>query len=195
MIEFTDVSFKYNGNSNPILKNISFQIQKAEFVAIVGKNAAGKTTLLKHIIGLLRPQHGTVKIDGIDISKIPISKIAAKVGLAFQNPNHQLFASTVYKELEFGPKNLEVNKEERKQVIEQLAREIRIEHLLERNPLELSGGERRIVAIASVLTMNQKILVLDEPTSGQDYIQKKRLGEFLKNLVCYSIFVGFKARS
>jgi len=182
VIEFIDVSFCYDKKGKSVLNNLSFKIEKGEFVAIVGKNGAGKTTLLKHINGLLRPTIGEVKIDDEDIVKKPLSEMAMKVGLAFQNPNHQLFAETVMKELEFGPKNLGSDLNEIEEKIQEIAKHFGITHLLERNPLELSGGEGRLVSIASVLTMNQSILVLDEPTFGQDYRQKKRLGNFLKSL-------------
>lgn len=182
MIEFTDVSFSYDKKGTTVLNNLTFKIEKGEFVAFVGKNGAGKTTLLKHINGLLKPTKGEVKIEDEDIVKKPLSEMAMTVGLAFQNPNHQLFAETVQKELEFGPKNLGLDPEEIEKKIQEIAEHFGITHLLERNPLELSGGERRLVSIASVLTMNQSILVLDEPTFGQDYRQKKRLGNFLKSL-------------
>ncbi len=182
MIEFIDVSFSYDKKGITVLNNLTFKIEKGEFVAIVGKNGAGKTTLLKHINGLLRPTIGQVKIEDENIVKKPLSEMAMTVGLAFQNPNHQLFAETVMKELEFGPKNLGSDSNEIEEKIQEIAEHFGITHLLERNPLELSGGERRLVSIASVLTMNQSILVLDEPTFGQDYRQKKRLGNFLKSL-------------
>ena len=182
MITFQNVFYRYENELKDVLSDVSFHIAKSEFVAIVGKNGAGKTTLVKHFNGLFRPRSGFVKIDGRDIIKNPISKMAAIVGLAFQNPNHQLFAATVSEELAFGPKNLGIKKEERIDLVNLIAKKFNIEHLLERSPHELSGGERRLVSIASVLTMNQQILVLDEPTYGQDYRQKKRLGEFLQEL-------------
>lgn len=182
MIEFIDVSFSYDKKGITVLNNLTFKIEKGEFVAIVGKNGAGKTTLLKHINGLLRPTIGEVKVEDEDIVKKPLSEMAMTVGLAFQNPNHQLFAETVMKELEFGPKNLGSDPNEIEEKTLEIAEHFGITHLLERNPLELSGGEGRLVSIASVLTMNQSILVLDEPTFGQDYRQKKRLGNFLRNL-------------
>ena len=182
MIEFIDVSFSYDKKGITVLNNLTFKIEKGEFVAIVGKNGAGKTTLLKHINGLLRPTIGEVKVEDEDIVKKPLSEMAMTVGLAFQNPNHQLFAETVMKELEFGPKNLGSDPNEIEEKTLEIAEHFGITHLLDRNPLELSGGEGRLVSIASVLTMNQSILVLDEPTFGQDYRQKKRLGNFLRNL-------------
>ncbi|MHA1462763.1 MAG: energy-coupling factor ABC transporter ATP-binding protein [Candidatus Heimdallarchaeota archaeon] len=189
MIEFENVSFRYDPKTDYVLNDITFKINKAEFVAIVGKNGAGKTTLIKHFNGLLKPNEGIVRIDGLDIAKEPISKMASIIGYSFQNPNHQLFAQNVKKELEFGPNNLKVEESTRDTTIQKLVDTFQINHLLERSPFELSGGERRLVSIASVLTMNQQVLVLDEPTYGQDYRQKKRLGSFLKKLTDEGITV------
>ncbi len=183
MIEFENVFFKYDPKTDYVLNDITFKIDKAEFVAIVGKNGVGKTTLIKHFNGLLKPNDGIVRIDSLDIVKEPISKMASIIGFSFQNPNHQLFAQNVKKELEFGPKNLKIEESVRDATIRNLVDTFQINHLLERSPFELSGGERRLVSIASVLTMNQQILVLDEPTYGQDYRQKKHLGLFLKKLI------------
>lgn len=182
MIEFNNVTFTYDKDLENAIDNLNFSIAKGEFVAIIGNNGAGKTTLVKHINGLLKPNEGSVLINGEDIKKTPLSKMATIVGLAFQNPIHQLFAETVKKELELGPKNLGMSEEEREEVSEKIAKQLHIEHLLERSPLELSGGEQRLASIASVLTMNQQILVLDEPSYGQDYNQKRRLGAFLKEI-------------
>ncbi|MHA1124091.1 MAG: energy-coupling factor ABC transporter ATP-binding protein [Candidatus Heimdallarchaeota archaeon] len=182
MIEFNNVTFTYNEDLENAIEDLNFTINKGEFVAVVGNNGAGKTTLVKHINGLLKPKSGSVVINGEDIKKTPLSKMATIVGLAFQNPIHQLFTDSVKKELEIGPKNLGIKKEEREEISNKIAKQLHIEHLLERSPLELSGGEQRLVSIASVLTMDQQILVLDEPSYGQDYNQKKRLGEFLKEI-------------
>ncbi|HUT79671.1 MAG TPA: ABC transporter ATP-binding protein [Candidatus Bathyarchaeia archaeon] len=189
MIEFKSVSFSYDKKGRSILNDINLTINKGELVAIVGKNGVGKTTLIKHINGLLKPLVGEVFINGENIHKKRLSEMATIVGLAFQNPNHQLFAETVQKELEFGPKNLGMKEEERKKLSYVMAEQFHITHLLEKNPLELSGGERRLVAIASVLTMDQQILVLDEPSFGQDYHQKSRLGNYLHELTRKGITV------
>ncbi|NHK29728.1 MAG: ABC transporter ATP-binding protein [Asgard group archaeon] len=189
MIEFRSVNFTYEKGRKNVLNDISLNISKGELVAIVGKNGAGKTTLLKHINGLLKPNSGEVWINGESIKKKRISEMAQIVGLAFQNPNHQLFAETVEKELAFGPKNLGIDLEERKKLANDIAEKFNISHLLDRNPLDLSGGERRLVSIASVLTMNQQILALDEPSFGQDYKQKRKLGNFLQELSSNGITV------
>jgi energy-coupling factor transport system ATP-binding protein len=191
MIELQSVDFSYTKRDKLVLDSISFQISKGEIVAVIGRNGAGKTTLLKHLNGLLKPSNGAVIIDGENIKKERISKLAQVVGLAFQNPNHQLFAETVEKELAFGPKNLGVDKEERLILAHKIAKQFGITHLLDRNPLDLSGGERRLVSIASVLTMNQKILALDEPSFGQDYKQKLKLGNFLNELSKSGITIIF----
>lgn len=182
MIEFRSVNFTYEKSRKNVLNDISLNISKGEIVAIIGKNGAGKTTLLKHINGLLKPISGEVWINGVNIKKKRLSEMAQIVGLAFQNPNHQLFAETVEKELAFGPKNLGFDLEERKKLVQNIAEKFNITHLLDRNPLDLSGGERRLVSIASVLTMDQQILALDEPSFGQDYKQKRNLGNFLHEL-------------
>ncbi|MGC9779230.1 MAG: ABC transporter ATP-binding protein [Candidatus Heimdallarchaeota archaeon] len=182
IIEFENVSFTYNKKDELVLRNVTFSVKKGELIAFVGRNGAGKTTLIKHINGLLKPAEGEVRVNTENIIKKPISEMAKIVGLAFQNPNHQLFAETVKKELEFGPKNLGIDKEEREKIVQDVVKQFNITHLLERSPLELSGGERRLVSIASVLTMNQQILVLDEPSFGQDYRQKEMLGNYLKEL-------------
>ncbi|NHJ41296.1 MAG: ABC transporter ATP-binding protein [Asgard group archaeon] len=188
-IEFRSVNFSYEKRKQNVLNDISLNISQGELVAIVGKNGAGKTTLLKHINGLLRPLSGEVWIDGENIKKKKLSEMAQVVGLAFQNPNHQLFAETVEKELAFGPRNLGYELEKREELVQKIAEKFNITHLLDRNPLDLSGGERRIVSIASVLTMNQKILALDEPSFGQDYKQKRILGNFLHELAANGITV------
>jgi energy-coupling factor transporter ATP-binding protein EcfA2 len=189
MIEFRSVNFTYEKGRENVLNDISLNIAKGELVAIVGKNGAGKTTLLKHINGLLKPNSGEVWINGENIKKKRLSEMAQIIGLAFQNPNHQLFAETVEKELAFGPKNLGIDLEERKKLVDDIAEKFNISHLLDRNPLDLSGGERRLVSIASVLTMNQQILALDEPSFGQDYKQKRNLGKFLQELSSNDITV------
>ncbi|MEA2069973.1 MAG: ATP-binding cassette domain-containing protein [Asgard group archaeon] len=181
MIEFKNVYFSYQKGIE-VLHDISLKINSGEFVAIIGKNGAGKSTLAKHVNGLLRPTKGAVFLNDKDIAKKPLSALAKEVGLAFQNPDHQLFAESVEKELAFGPLNLGFSDEECQKKVRELANFFDIEHLLPRSPFSLSGGEKRLVSIASVLTMGQKILILDEPTFGQDQKQKNLLGQLLQEL-------------
>ncbi|TFF85130.1 ABC transporter ATP-binding protein [Candidatus Heimdallarchaeota archaeon] len=182
VLSFENVSYSYSKNGKKAIQNINFQVQKGELIAVVGKNGAGKTTLLKHINGLLHPTSGIIRVKGEDIREEKLSKMATIVGFAFQNPDHQLFAESVKKELIFGPKNLGRTGEECQQLLQKMAKQFNISHLLHRNPITLSGGEKRLVSIASVLTMNQELLVLDEPTFGQDYQQKQRLGRYFRAL-------------
>lgn len=179
MIEVANVWFTYP-DGTVALRGVSLRIEDGDSIAIMGENGAGKTTLVKHFNGLLKPQEGTVLIDGIDTRKESVAKLARKVGLVFQNPDHQLFSSTVEEEVMFALKNLGFTGEEIKERTDWVLKFLDLEKYRERSPLSLSGGERKRVALASVLCVKPKILILDEPTIGQDAKQKRKLGELLK---------------
>jgi energy-coupling factor transport system ATP-binding protein len=179
LIEFNNVSFGYVKGER-ILNNISFKINAGEFVAIIGENGSGKTTLLKHLNGLLRPNEGNILISNENIFYQKTSNLAGKIGFVFQNPDHQIFCTTVREEIGFGLKNNKDDFTESK--IENAARKLNLEKHLERNPFELSKGLRQRVALASVLVMNPDILVLDEPTTGQDYKESLEIMEVVKKL-------------
>jgi len=179
MIEVANVWFTYP-EGTIALRGVSLRIGDGESIAIMGENGAGKTTLIKHFNGLLKPQKGTVLIDGIDTKEVSVARLARKVGLVFQNPDHQLFSSTVEEEVMFALKNLGFTNEEIKERTNWVLEFLDLEKYRERSPLSLSGGERKRVALASVLCVKPKILVLDEPTIGQDAKQKRKLGELLK---------------
>ncbi len=181
MIIIDDVHFAYDGIYTA-LSGVSVQIVSGERIAIMGANGAGKTTLVKHMNGLLRPQSGKVFLKGRDTERMSVAEIARVVGLVWQNPDHQLFLDTVEKEVTFGLKNLGFSDEE---VIERCNRTLSrlgIEDLSERSPFSLSGGERKRVALASVLATEPQILALDEPTIGQDARQKENLSNLLMEL-------------
>jgi len=179
MIEVIDVWFTYP-NGTTALRGISLRIRDGESVAIMGENGAGKTTLVKHFNGLLKPEKGVVLVDGINTKETSVAKLARKVGLVFQNSDHQLFSTTVEDEVKFALKNLGFSSEEIKERVDWVLKFLDLERYRERSPLSLSGGERKRVALASVLCVKPKILVLDEPTIGQDAKQKRKLGELLK---------------
>jgi energy-coupling factor transport system ATP-binding protein len=181
MIKVQDLSFKYPNGLN-VLNHISFHIQKGEFVALIGQNGAGKTTLLKQFNALLKPTSGSVFIAGIDTRTATTGKLATKVGFLFQNPDHQIFMSTVEQEIGFGPKNLKLSKNEIKQRVQEAASAVGLKSYLTQNPLFLSKGQRQRVAFASVLSMKPEILVLDEPTTGQDYREGMEIMEMVKEL-------------
>lgn len=181
MIQVEELSFVYpNGLS--VLENIRFQIKPGEFVALIGQNGAGKTTLLKQFNGLLKPTSGTVRIDGIDTRTSTTGKLAQKVGYLFQNPDHQIFLPTVAREIGFGPSNLGCSREEIDQRVREAVAQVGLEPYLNDNPLFLSKGQRQRVAFASLLSMRPQVMVLDEPTTGQDYREGIEIMEMVKAL-------------
>jgi energy-coupling factor transport system ATP-binding protein len=172
----------YYKKPEKILDNISLKINKGEFVSIVGKNGSGKTTLVKHFNGLLKPKSGSVCINNIDTKKSNISKLAKTVGFVFQNPDHQIFHDTVEKEAAYGPKNLGIEKEELEKRVHDALQEVDLLKYKLCSPYHLSKGERQRVALASVLAMKTKIIILDEPTTGQDYREAEKIMKILKKL-------------
>lgn len=168
MIHVENLSFKYPGGNN-ILNCLNFDIAKGEFVAIIGQNGAGKTTLLKQLNGLLKPSEGKVLVNGLDVSRTSTSELAGHIGFLFQNPDHQIFCSTVYEEIAFGLKNTGRSAEEIDDLVRKAAERVGLHDSLSLEPFTLSKGQRQRVALASVLAMETEVLVLDEPTTGQDY--------------------------
>ena len=168
LVQFEEVGFSYE-IGHEVLKNVTLNLYRGDVVAILGPNGAGKTTLVKHAIGLLKPKSGRVLVNGQDTHKMSVAQIANTLGYVFQSPSHMLFAPTVREELSFGPKNLGHKPE----IIEKEVHEaIDIVHLTGREndpPLALSFGQQKRVSIAAILAMQSRILVMDEPTAGQDY--------------------------
>ena len=160
------------------LDDVSFEIEKGEFVGIIGHTGSGKSTLVQLLNGLLKPTEGRIYLNGKDIWEKPkkIRNVRFKVGLVFQYPEYQLFEETVYKDIAFGPKNMGLEEEE----IDKRVREAAIftglrEDQLEASPFELSGGEKRRAAIAGVIAMDPEVLILDEPTAGLDPLGREAL--------------------
>lgn len=153
------------------IEDINIEIEPGELVAVIGHTGSGKSTLIQHFNGLLKPQFGKVYVDGQDIweSKKTLRASRFAVGLCFQYPEYQLFEETVYKDIAFGPKNMKLSEEEIDRRVREAARFIGVtDDMLEKSPFDLSGGEKRRVAIAGVMAMEPKILILDEPTAGLD---------------------------
>jgi len=153
------------------IEDINIEIEPGELVAVIGHTGSGKSTLIQHFNGLLKPQSGKVYVDGQDIweSKKTLRASRFAVGLCFQYPEYQLFEETVYKDIAFGPKNMKLSEEEIDRRVRDAARYIGVtDDMLEKSPFDLSGGEKRRVAIACVMAMEPKILILDEPTAGLD---------------------------
>ena len=181
IIEVQDLHFSYPNGINAV-DGISLSIHKGEFIAIMGENGAGKTTLVKHFNGLLRPSKGHIKVDGDDISSMSVAALSRKVGLVFQNPDDQLFSENVEDEIGFALHNFGFSKEVVEKRVDWALNLLDIERYRASSPFILSGGERKRVALGSVLAWDPEIVVLDEPTIGQDYAQKERLIHFLMQL-------------
>jgi len=167
------------------LKDISFDIRDGEFVGLIGHTGSGKSTLIEHLNGLLKCDSGHIFIDGEDITnpKCNLSKIRSKVGLVFQYPEYQLFEETVYKDIAYGPSNMGLTPEEiKRRVFDAIDFVGLAPELLEKSPFDLSGGQKRRVAIAGVLAMEPSILILDEPTAGLDPAARNDLLLRLKRL-------------
>jgi len=178
MIEVEDIYFTYP-NGVEALKGVSLSIRNGEFVAIMGQNGAGKTTLVKHFNGLLKPTKGKVLIDEAETTKVSVATLARNVGFVFQNPDHQLFSETVEEEIAFALKNFGFKENVTKRRVTWALNLLGLTQYRKTSPFMLSGGERKRVALASVLAWNPKILILDEPTIGQDYQQKEKLRQFI----------------
>jgi energy-coupling factor transporter ATP-binding protein EcfA2 len=168
LVRFENVTFEYEAGAE-VLHEINLEIHRGDVIAILGPNGAGKTTFVKHAIGLLKPKSGRVLVNGKDTRQASVAEIAGTLGYVFQSPSHMLFASTVYKELAFGPKNL---KHPPEQIEKEVKEALEIVNLIEReqdSPLALSFGQQKRVSIAAILAMRSRILAMDEPTAGQDY--------------------------
>ncbi|MDP4183361.1 MAG: ABC transporter ATP-binding protein, partial [Bacillota bacterium] len=159
MIRIDNLSYQYK-NGNKVLNNLNIHIKGGEFVAVIGQNGAGKTTLLKHLNGLHKPTQGAISICGLDTAKTKTSLLAKKIGFLFQNPDHQIFCSSVYDEIAFGLKNLGVALSEIEAFVQKATEKVGIAQYLKKDPFSLSKGQRQRVALASVLAMETEVLVL-----------------------------------
>lgn len=166
-IELEGVSFAYPDGTRA-LDGVDLRIGPGELVAIVGQNGSGKSTLVRHLVGLLRPTGGRVLLDGADIRQVHVARLAAQVGLAFQNPDRQLFSGRVAGEMAFGPHNLGVRGSEVGARVRAALEAVGLGGEAETNPYDLGYSRRKLLAIASVLAMRTPVLILDEPTTGQD---------------------------
>jgi len=182
ILAFEDVHYRYTTFAPEILKGINLQIKRGETIALLGPNGAGKTTLVKQSLGLLRPTRGSIQLYGKDSKQLSVAQIASQVGYVFQHPGAMLYAPTVRKEVSFGPENLRFRPDELKQAVDQAEEAVSIKAFEQRSPFALSFGQQKRVTIASILAMKSKILLLDEPTAGQDYHAYVSLMEYIRQI-------------
>jgi energy-coupling factor transport system ATP-binding protein len=169
LIQFKDVHFRYRAEMPAVLRAIDFTVYPGDVIAILGHNGAGKTTLVKHALGLLKPTQGQVLLEGRDTRQTTVAQAAHTVGYVFQSPSQMLFAPTVEEELTFGPRNLDHAPEQIKKDVAWAIQTVNLASELKMPPLALSFGQQKRISIAAVLAMRSRILMMDEPTAGQDY--------------------------
>ena len=168
LVQFKNVNFHYPDGPE-VLTNINLDIHRGDVIAVLGPNGAGKTTLVKHAIGLLKPTSGQVLVDGRDTHNLSVAEVAGVLGYVFQSPSHMLFAPTVTEELAFGPTNLRHDQATVREEVKDAIEIVNLEGYEQTPPLSMSFGQQKRVSIASVLAMRSRILIMDEPTAGQDY--------------------------
>ncbi|MBR7070738.1 MAG: energy-coupling factor transporter ATPase [Clostridia bacterium] len=187
ILKVDNLSYNYDGNASRTanaLKNVDFEVQAGEIVGIIGHTGSGKSTLVQQLNGLLKPTSGQVLLSGKDIWEKPkeIRKIRSQVGLVFQYPEYQLFEETVYADIAFGPKNMGLSGGELDHRVREICDLVGVpESFFERSPLDLSGGEKRRVAIAGVMAMQPKIIVFDEPFAGLDPIGRSQVLKMIQD--------------
>jgi len=181
MIDVKDLHFTYPTGIEA-LRGINLIIDDGEFLAVMGQNGAGKTTLVKHFNGLLKPTKGEVLVDGVSTRDVSVAKLARNVGFVFQNPDHQLFSETVEDEVAFALKNFGFEEAVIEKQVDWALNLLDITKYRKTSPFMLSGGERKRVALASILAWDPQVIILDEPTIGQDHQQKEKLQQFILQL-------------
>ena len=188
ILEVKNLNYVYSAGTpfeHKALENVSFRVNRGEFVGIIGHTGSGKSTLMQQLNGLLKPTSGAIYLDGKDIwsDKKTTRQARFRVGLVFQYPEYQLFEETVYKDIAFGPQNMGLPSEEIDRRVREAAGFVGLtEQQLQASPFDLSGGQKRRVAIAGVIAMEPEVLILDEPTAGLDPVGR---GEILANIEAY----------
>ncbi|MCX6000391.1 MAG: ATP-binding cassette domain-containing protein, partial [Chloroflexi bacterium] len=176
------LSYVYQPSGVIALDDISFEVGRGEFVGIIGQNGAGKSTLLANIAGLLKPTGGRVLVEDLDTKRSTVAELSTHIALVLQNPDQQLFTQTVEKDIAFGPRNLRLPESEVASRVEEVIAKLDLERFRQEFPLALSIGDRALVVIAAVLAMRPHIILLDEPTMGQDYRGHRRIMDIVRQL-------------
>ncbi|MBO5513203.1 MAG: energy-coupling factor ABC transporter ATP-binding protein [Mogibacterium sp.] len=180
MIEFDNVSFSYESNA-PVIKGLSFRIEDGESVGLIGANGAGKSTIMKLLLGLVQGE-GKILVDDIEVNKENLGKIRKKLGFVLQNSDNQMFMPTVYEDMMFGPLNYMVSREEADKRVNEVLDRLGLQHLKNKYNHKISGGEKRMAAIATVLAMEPEAVLMDEPTSALDPYNRRVVINTIKEL-------------
>ena len=181
MIEFQNVNFAYE-KKEYVLHDMSFRIEKGESVGLIGANGAGKSTIMKLLLGLLGPDSGKVLIDGIEVKKETLGDIRAKLGFVLQNSDNQMFMPTVYEDMIFGPLNYGLSREVVDKRVDEVLKRLDLEYLKHRYNHKISGGEKRMGAIATILAMEPQAILMDEPTSALDPFNRRLVINTIREL-------------
>jgi energy-coupling factor transport system ATP-binding protein len=182
LVRVEDLWFRYSESSPWALRGVSLSVARGELIAVIGQNGGGKTTLAKCIAGLLKPTKGRVLVEDLDTRTTPTHEIVKRVGYVFQNPSHQIFESMVWDEVAYGPRNLGLTPEEVRSRVEWALNEVGLRGYEDYNPYDLDYGKMKLLTVASVLAMKPKVLILDEPTTGQDHRGRHLLAELALKL-------------
>ena len=181
MIEFQNVSFAYE-KDRPVLRDLSFRIGDGEAVGLIGANGAGKSTVMKLLLGLIAPTEGSVLVDGIRVEKKSLPEIRRKLGFVLQNSDNQMFMPTVYEDMIFAPLNYGLSREEAERRVDTALERLGMQELKHRHNHRISGGEKRMAAIATILAMEPEAVLMDEPSSALDPCNRRRVINIIREL-------------
>lgn len=189
-LEVKDITFRYQKDDKLILDHFSAEFPDNEITAVTGKNGTGKTTLARIVTGILKPEQGDIIVDGTKINDYTLAERGRMIGYVMQNPQRQIFASTVEAEIRYGLVNLGLTEEEIQKRVDEYLSFFEIEQYRETFPFSLSFGEKQRLVLAAILAMKPQYLILDEPTASLDYKRKERLGQYLENINCGIIVIS-----
>ena len=181
MIEFRHVDFSYE-KDRPVLRDLSFRIEKGESVGLIGANGAGKSTVMKLLLGLLTPKSGEILVDGVPVGKKTLAEIRRKLGFVMQNSDNQMFMPTVYEDMIFAPLNYGLSREEAERRVDAVLEKLGLQELKHRHNHRISGGEKRMAAIATILAMEPEAVLMDEPSSALDPYNRRLVINTIREL-------------
>ena len=181
MIEFRHVDFSYE-KDRPVLRDLSFRIEKGESVGLIGANGAGKSTVMKLLLGLLTPKSGEILVDGVPVGKKTLAEIRRKLGFVLQNSDNQMFMPTVYEDMIFAPLNYGLSREEAERRVDAVLEKLGLQELKHRHNHRISGGEKRMAAIATILAMEPEAVLMDEPSSALDPCNRRLVINTIREL-------------